>query len=251
MNFIVTGASTGIGRAVAASIARRNNNVLAIARSAERLNSLQQSIGPHLQTEPADLATEAGRLAVASAALDFCNGCGGAGKNEIHGIVHAAGSHVTPVAYQQLTSDDLTTDFQIHVATPIALNNALKTMLNSARILYIDSYSASNLRVGWSGYSIVKAAAQMAARAAAEECTDSTVIRVFPGAVRTPLIDTILTSEQLSPTVKLFRELESKGELNDPAVVGEFIADIMISATDQQLAARETWDIGRSEDRIF
>ena len=245
MLYIVTGASTGIGRAVATSLAKRDHDVLAVARSADKLATLQTDCGRRLQAMPADLATETGRISVVNKVSALASAGG------VDGIVHAAGSHVNPVEYQGINSDNMMADFQVHVATPIALNNLLAPVLKGARILYIDSYSASSLRVGWSGYSIVKAAAQMAARAAAEECTDSTVIRVFPGAVRTPLIDTILASQKQTPTVTLFKELESNGELTNPATVGEFIANIMISATDQQLGAREFWDIGRAEDRIF
>ena len=242
MRFIVTGASSGIGFAVAKSLAFRNNDVVAVARSVDGLAALRNCCEDRIQIVPADLATEAGLHSLIEKALSV---------GKVDGMVHAAGSLVNPVAYQNLKSDKMLADMNIHVTVPVALNNALEDVLAGGRILYIDSYSASNLRVGWSGYSIVKAAAQMAARAAVAEITRSTVIRVFPGAVRTPLVDAVLSARQRSPTFDLFKELESNGAISDAESVGEFIADVLVSASDEQLEVREIWDIGNPDDRIF
>lgn len=242
MNFIVTGASSGIGNAVSLSLASRNHNVLAVARNADRLAALMSHGSDRIQSVPADLSTEAGRSTVVEKAKSI---------GKIDGIVHAAGSQIVPASYQNLDTDDLLADLNIHVAVPIALNHALEDECAGGRIVYIDSFSANNLRIGWSGYSIVKAAAQMAARSAAEEISNASVIRVFPGAVRTPLVDSVLLSEQSSPTIDLFRGLASSGAISEPDVIGEFIADILITATDQQLKERELWDFGNQNDHVF
>ncbi len=242
MLFIVTGASSGIGFAVANSLAIRNNNVIAVARSIDEHKELKSSYGERVQLVPADLSTEPGRHSVVEKANDI---------GKVDGIVHAAGSSILPADYQNLNSDEMIADFNIHVTAPIAINNALADVLSGGRILYIDSYSASNLRIGWSGYSIVKAAAQMAARSAAEEITNSTVIRVFPGAVRTPLVEKVLSTQQRSPTSEMFKAMESNGTITEPDAIGEFIADILLNATDQQLEQREIWDFSNPEDRII
>ncbi len=170
---------------------------------------------------------------------------------KVDGIAHAAGSLITPAKYQDLKADEMLADLNIHITVPISLNNALQDEVADGRILYIDSYSANNLRVGWSGYSIVKAAAQMAARSAAKEITKSTIVRVYPGAVQTPLVEAILSTKQSSPTFDMFKEMESNGSISEPGVVGEFIADILVTATDQQLEEREIWDFNNASDRIF
>lgn len=242
MSFIVTGASSGIGFAVARSLALRNNDVIAVARDADRLGSLKRSCGDHVHIVPADLSIESERLAV----VEKANVMG-----KVDGIVHAAGSLITPVEYRDLKADEMLADLNIHVTVPISMNNALGDELSGGRIVYIDSYSANNLRIGWTGYSIVKAAAQMAARSAAEEMSKSKVIRVFPGAVKTPLVEAVLSSPQRSPTFDMFKEMESSGTISDPAVIGEFIADILVTATDQQLEERKIWDFGNPGDRIF
>ena len=242
MQFVVTGASSGIGNAAAASLASRGHRVIAVARNAARLESLRQAHSELVHNFVADLAETPGQAAVANHVRS---------SGPIDGIVHSAGSSVALNNYQDLDVDKLLADMKTHVATPIALNNALRHSLIGGRILYIDSYSASSPRVGWAGYSIIKAAAQMAARSAAAEISDATTIRVFPGAVRTPLVDTVLTAKHVSPVVELFRDLESTGKFSEARSIGEFIADILTTASDEQLSARDYWDFNNPDDRIF
>jgi len=242
MSIVITGASSGIGLAVARSLAINGAEVIAVARTQRSLELLQQQFANRIHVIAADLSTDSGRGEL----LDHVNSIG-----SLNGIVHAAGSHISPTPYQALNEQSLLQDMRIHVTTPMVINNQLKEKLHGARVLFIDSYSASTPRTGWAGYSIVKSAAQMAARSAADELTQSRVIRVFPGAVQTPLVDVVLRSEQSSPTVDLFKQLKSTGQLSDPKSVGDFIADILLVATDAELDQREYWDINRSEDQIF
>jgi len=234
MRFLVTGASLGIGYAVAQSLAERGHDVLAVARDKNRLARLTQAAGERVDAFAADLSTTAGCDSVVERVRALSG---------LDGVVHSAGSHIVPTAYGELEANSVVADMAIHVAAPIALNTALKEALSGARIVYIDSYSATSLRVGWSGYSIVKAAAQMAARAAAEELPDAHVIRVFPGAVRTQLVDSVLATPNDSPTYKTFKSLEDAGEIAEPKVVGEYVAGILLDVSDEQLAARDCWHL--------
>lgn len=240
--FIVTGASSGIGRATALALAQRNRKVIAIGRNSDRLGLLEEKNPDLIQSVVADLATELGIQSIAKIAHSF---------SKIDGIVHAAGSAVPLADYQDLNGKELTNHFSVHVTAPIELNNCLRTKLKGARILYIDSYSARSPRVGWAAYSIVKSAAQMAARSAIAEMTDSTVIRVFPGGVRTPLVEAVLTSTVANQTVDDFRNTDSEGKIVEADVVGEYLADILLEATEQQIKSRETWDFNNAADRIF
>ena len=87
MRFIVTGASSGIGFAVAKSLALRNNDVIAVARSADGLRALKKSCEKRVQIVPADLATDAGLHSLIERAHSV---------GKVDGIVHAAGSLVNP-----------------------------------------------------------------------------------------------------------------------------------------------------------
>jgi short-subunit dehydrogenase len=58
---IVTGASSGIGEQFAAILARRGYQLVLVARSADRLESLAARLGPHAHPLPADLSDRSAR----------------------------------------------------------------------------------------------------------------------------------------------------------------------------------------------
>ena len=242
MHYVVTGASSGIGAAAAASLARRGHHVIAVARNASRLECLRKEYKDLVHNIVADLTETHGQRTVA----DHVRSIG-----PIDGIIHSAGAQVPLKNYEDLDVERLLSDMKSHVAAPIQLNNVLRESIKGGRILFIDSYSASSPRVGWAGYSIIKAAAQMAARSAAAEIRDATTIRVFPGAVRTPLIETILATNHTSPVVEMFRDLDATDKFSDALSIGEFITNILTTATDEQLSARDFWDFTSPDDQIF
>lgn len=241
--YIVTGASSGIGRATALALAARKAGVIAVGRNSKRLQSLYDQYPEHINIVRADLSSAVGVDALLDATSEY---------NKLDGIVHAAGSAVPLLAYQELSRDehDLEKHFYVHVMLPIKLNNLLSKKLFGGRILFIDSYSATKPRIGWAGYSIVKAAAQMAARSAAAELNGSTVIRIFPGGVKTPLVQSVLDSAHDSSVVKTFKALERDGELSSADEAGSFIVSLLVDASDEQLASKESWDFMNSDDRI-
>ena len=227
--FVVTGATSGIGNAVAIALAERGRPVLSIARRADLLGELR-SDHPTVVPFPADLATDNGIASVVSHARELV----------LSGIVHAAGSAIPPLPFAEIDADSVMHDMAVHLKAPFVLNQRLLP----ARSVFIDSYSSNELRVGWSGYSIVKAATQMAARACAEELESVRAIRAFPGAVRTPLVEAMLRSSTDSPARQLFRQLETQGHIADVTEVGNWIADLLVNTSDAELDARQTWHFG-------
>ena len=236
--YVVTGASSGIGRTVAINLAKRGFRVVAAARTKELLNSLSEICGPNLLIVAADLSTSAGIDRVVSEV---------AGVSEIAGVVHAAGSLVPLEPFQQIDSAELVEHFRIHCTAPIALFQALARSYRVERMLFIDSYSATTPRLGWSAYSIVKSAAQMAARCAAQELADTASIRVFPGAVNTQIVDAVLKSN--TETAKTFATMLEKGEFAEPEDAAAFIVALLVDASDDLIGSREAWDYNNAMDR--
>ena len=235
---VVTGATRGIGRAVALELTSRGLPVIAVGRALTHLESLAEAAGALLTGIQANLATEAGIERVRSSIPP---------QSQIGGIVHAAGSLVPLEPYAELNPLELVEHFRIHVATPIALFNTLRQQHAIKRILFIDSYSASAARLGWSAYSIVKAAAQMAARCAAQELLPTRSIRAYPGAVNTQIVDAVLASN--TDTAHKFAEMKKKGEFAEPAAVAKFLTALLVDATDEELNEREVFDYNNAEDR--
>ena len=80
----------------------------------------------------------------------------------------------------------------------------------------------------------------------AEELDGVRAIRVFPGAVRTPLVEAMLNSPTDSPARQLFCQLDTQGHIADVSEIGEWIADLLVETSDVELDARETWHFGES-----
>jgi NADP-dependent 3-hydroxy acid dehydrogenase YdfG len=95
---VVTGAGSGIGRAVALGLAGAGARVVLVARSAERLAAVAAELGAGRGAVcPADVATEAGVAAVAAA----CDG----GVPDV--VVHAAGAFaLAPLAETDVAAFD-------------------------------------------------------------------------------------------------------------------------------------------------
>ena len=238
---VITGASSGIGRGIARTLAARRQPVLAVARSGDALAALAAEHHEQVRTLVADVATPEGCVRLADTA-------GGAAIS----VVHAAGSQIALRDYDRLDTRGLLDDMAVHVAAPIEINQRLAGRVRGPlRIVFIDSYSATTPRVGWTGYSVVKAAAQMAARCAAAELAGAQVIRVFPGAVRTPLLDAVLDDRSGSPTTATYAALVDEGKVAEPEAIGDFVGRILLDTPDDLLAARESWDFNDAADHAL
>lgn len=221
----------GIGRALAKELTGRGLTTIAIARSTELLNSLARETGEGLIAVVADLASDEGREQASKAVAPF---------RQVEGIVHAAGSLIPLEPYREMNPTDLTQHFDIHVSAPIALMQRIAASKPILRSLFIDSYSASEPRAGWSAYSIIKSAAQMSARAAAQELTDTKVIRAFPGAVSTRIVDEVLKSD--TPTCQTFAAMVEAGKCATATDAAKFLTAILVDVPDDDLGSRDVWD---------
>lgn len=131
---LVTGATSGIGRATAEGLARLNATVLVVARDRDRgeatLDALRR-LTPHVALYLADLASQASLAALAEAVM--------ADHRELHVLVNNAGA-VFPD--WQLTEDGLERTFAINAMAPFLLSRLLLPALRAgapARIVNVAS----------------------------------------------------------------------------------------------------------------
>ncbi|MEO0495486.1 MAG: SDR family NAD(P)-dependent oxidoreductase [Actinomycetota bacterium] len=232
---LVTGASAGMGEAVVQALADRGDMVVAAARRGDALAALATG-RPTIVPVTADVGTRDGRDRIVAAVRD-------AGEGPIASVVHGAATPVALEPWDELDADTLTAHFHVHVAAAIALTSELHRTCGVDRCVIFDSYSASTPRVGWSAYSILKAAAQMAFRAAAAELDGVAVARVYPGAVATPLLDRVLGAPRSIDATGVYHELNDTGRVSTAAEIAEQLL-ALLDLDPAALAAEDTWMIG-------
>jgi len=173
---VVTGASSGIGRALASALAQQNVRVVAVARRKELLDTLTSS-SDKITAVVADLTTKEGRNAVASTVaslkhtIDFLihNAAGALRKSAAHkararclrstarscAVVGPVGTRI-----QKVDEDEFKRVMEINVMTPLFLTQALLPYMSrpGGRILHISSGAAHKAMQGMTTYCVSKSA---------------------------------------------------------------------------------------------
>ncbi len=222
MLLFITGASRGIGRALAAAAPADDPRVVDISRSGPPADSGMAHIA-------ADLSDPAAWAEVGQALADEVAGFDG-GRIA---FVHAAGT-LTPMGFAGEVDDDA-------YATNVLLNSAagqvlghlfLKAIHDRAgrrELLFISSGAARSVYPGWTGYGAGKAALDQWVRDAGAEQDrrgGARVLSIGPGVVATAMQEQIRQMDPHDfPQVEKFIDLHEQGQLRDPdAVAGELWA---------------------------
>ncbi len=185
---VVTGASRGIGRAVALELARRGAHVVALARTQGALESLDDEIrqlGGEATLVPCDLKD--------FAALDRLGGALHERWGKLDILVGNAGilgpltpiAHCDPEKWEQV--------FAINVAANQRLLRSLDPLLRASdagRAVFVSSSVAQRVRAFWGPYAASKAALEVLVRAYAAETENVSAVKamlVNPGPLRTKM----------------------------------------------------------------
>ena len=184
---LVTGASRGIGAAVARRLAAEGAHVILVARTVGGLEELDDRIrseGGSATLVPLDVKDGPGidRLGGAVAErwgrLDILVGNAG-----ILGTLAPLG-HISPKVWDDLMAVNVTANWRL-----IRSFDSLLRAAEAARVVFVTSGRAQAMRAYWGGYAVTKAALEALARTYAAE-TVKTSIRVNlvnPGATRTAM----------------------------------------------------------------
>ncbi len=184
---LVTGASRGIGRAVARKFAAEGAHVIAVARTQGALEELDDEIrglGGACTLVPADL-TDHGRIEQIGAAvferfrrLDIL-----VGNAAVLGILSPMG-HIDPDTWKRAVDVNLTANWRL-----IRSFDPLLRMSDSGRAIFTTSAAARMTNAYWGTYAVTKAALESMVLTYAAEVikTPVRVNLVDPGMVRTAL----------------------------------------------------------------
>lgn len=166
-NIIVTGASRGIGRATAASLAKKGHTIVAVARTKSSLDELRDQYPGQVLSSPADL-TDPGDVknVVTTITREF-------GQLDI--LVNNAGSLINK-SFEDITVDEWTRLINVNLLSAVALTKELLSYLSEdAHIVNISSmggYQGSAKFPGLSAYSVTKGALSILSECLAVELSD-------------------------------------------------------------------------------
>jgi NAD(P)-dependent dehydrogenase (short-subunit alcohol dehydrogenase family) len=181
LTILVTGATSGIGRATAVMAHERGAHVVATGRRAEALRELNDQLGNRVSTIEADLtdATAVERLVNEAKPLD--------------GAVFAAGQLKIKLA-KAAKPADLQAMMSANVESSALLAGRLlgaKKVQNGGSLVFISSVAASIGSVGHGAYAASKGALESFVRTLAVEIASSKTRAnlVAPAEVKTPMLD--------------------------------------------------------------
>jgi len=201
---LVTGASRGLGRALAAGLAREGFDLIIDARDAVALDAaagaLRAAGGPAAQRPggsvtaiPGDITDPAHRAALLAAAA-------AAGRLDL--LVNNAGTlGASPLpALADYPPDELRAAFEANVIAPIALTQLMLPLLRASggAVLNITSDAAVEAYTGWGGYGAAKAALEQASNVLAAEEPTLRVWWADPGDLRTDMHQLAFPGEDIS-----------------------------------------------------
>ena len=197
---LVTGASQGLGRALAQELAERGWSLVIDARHSDALGQAQEAILPHLAPD-ASLVTIVGDVGDPGHRGDLVHGAEGLGGLALL-VNNASTLGATPLpSLLSYPPDELTHALEINVVAPLALaQQAMGLLRRSTRPALVNITSDASVEpyAGWGGYGLSKAALDHMSAVLAVEEPSLMVWAVDPGDMRTQMHQDAFAGEDIS-----------------------------------------------------
>jgi benzil reductase ((S)-benzoin forming) len=212
--YVVTGASKGLGRALALALAGHGYPVLALARPSTELDEiggLLASVAPGSRSIECDLSNP---TSIANAASLISQQ-----TTFLAGLVHNAGAIAPVKPLDKVDASDWAHSIQVNLVGVQDLTQRIYPLLggeHQSRITVISSGASLRPIGSWSAYCVSKAGLDMWSRCVAEEGRESNIssVSVAPGIVDTGMQTEIRsTPAEDFPSLQSFIDLHANGDL--------------------------------------
>ena len=193
---IITGASRGLGLALARALADRGWNLVLDARGGEALQAARDELSPNTRvvTVTGDVADESHRAELVEAARAL-----GGPDLLVNNASLLGPIHQTKLA--EYTLDDFRAVCEVNVTAPLALIQLAMPLLSQSpqgRILNVTSDAGVEGYEGWGGYGSSKAALEQLSKVLAAEHPELKVWWVDPGDMNTEMHQQAYPDEDIS-----------------------------------------------------
>lgn len=214
---IITGASSGIGKALAEHLASIDQQVIAVARNQENLQEIKNKFPENIKIVVADITKKDDRLKIKEALNADDTGIL---------LVHNAGIAL-PHLLKDISEEEWDKHYETNTKAPIFLTQLLLPHLkNGGRVLNISTGLAHGSLPGLSAYGVSKAALYLWKDYCNAEFKEQNIIfgSAMPGIVDTPIQANLRTFDQSKfPAVKMFKDFKENDQLLEPITVARFL----------------------------
>lgn len=218
--FVVTGASKGLGRAIAILLAKNGDSVIAIARQSSELQEVGEVL-KSLSTESIALPCDIGNHSDINSTTEEIL----SRFKHISGIVHNAGTIIPIKGMLDASRSDWERAIHVNLIGVQDLTNSLEQIIGGekhTRIVTISSGAAKRSIHGWSSYCVSKAGLDMWTNCLAEEGAKRNIsaLAIAPGIVDTGMQEEIRNADEVNfPLLSNFIDYHRNGELEKPETI--------------------------------
>jgi NAD(P)-dependent dehydrogenase (short-subunit alcohol dehydrogenase family) len=191
---LITGASRGLGLALARSLAEDGWNLIINARGEEALESARTELSEHARVvaTPGDVTDPGHRAEIAGAAREA------GGLDALVNNASVLGPSPQPYLLDY-SLGELEKVYRVNIFAPLALTQAVRDELkDGARIINVTSDAAVEPYEGWGGYGSSKAALAQLSNILGAENPELRVYAVDPGDMRTRMQQEAFPGEDIS-----------------------------------------------------
>lgn len=233
---IVTGAGSGLGRAVALALDEAGVRVIGVGRRAAALAETAEHVHGEIRCVAADVADARGRARVVSSLRS---------DEKVRYLIHCAGVHaveplgaITPESWRQILAINI--DARLFLSLEL-----LPHCARGARILFVGSNSATRARKSATAYCVSQAGSYMLHACLKLELAerDIAVTSALPSPVDTPMLAAQLRADPaVYPDAESYRRLHATGRLIAPRTVARFYRWLLMSVPAEAYSA-QAWDV--------
>ncbi|KAI0173609.1 NAD(P)-binding protein [Hypoxylon sp. FL1284] len=237
--YIVTGASRGLGLAIAELLVQASHKVFLVARSEKDLKAIKAQHGSAVEYMAVDLTDFKTAPKVVEATVKAFG--------KIDGIVLNHGVIAPLTRIFESSADEWREAYDINVFSAVALiKEAIPELRKSkGRVVFVSTGAAFIALSGWGAYGTSKAAFTHFGTHLSVEEPSITSVAISPGKVDTAMQKVIRDDggSGMTPEVHAsFVDEHEKGELLNPKKPGGVIAKLVVSATSDLTGKHFDWN---------